>query len=356
MLNHAKGMPCYAFIITPEGIAAHLLDVTSEDAADAERRLTRAVKLIYARGGKRPALAELLAVRDDFTKTLAWTWHKVVRPVLEPLGYLKLHPRREPDRGAYGGCRPGRSIDCRCRPPSAPRPDVVRSTAKRTSAAAPWTAWSHRSSRASRRWPTLGHGSPGARALSSGGASIVAESERDELPGAEAAARFAAAALGNSDLRIGPEATRASVLSALGILRGCNSAATRKAPPTGRPRLDPAPERGDPDGAGHLPGPAGVGQARRAHGMPGTARTSERLPDEAVHIASAFLLAGYPEAVGTLWEVESTQIERFLRGFYSRTLDGTHGAAHAVHHTARELRHKFPNRPHVWAAYVHAGG
>jgi CHAT domain-containing protein len=88
----------------------------------------------------------------------------------------------------------------------------------------------------------------------------------------------------------------------------------------------------------------------------GTARTSERLSDEAVHIASAFLLAGYPEAVGTLWEVESMQIERFLHGFYSRALDGTHSAAHAVHHTGRELRDRFPDRPHIWAAYIHAGG
>lgn len=30
-------------------------------------------------------------------------------------------------------------------------------------------------------------------------------------------------------------------------------------------------------------------------------------------------------------------------------------SAHALHHTVRELRRRIPDRPHVWAAYVHAG-
>jgi CHAT domain-containing protein len=87
----------------------------------------------------------------------------------------------------------------------------------------------------------------------------------------------------------------------------------------------------------------------------GTARTSERLADEAVHVSSAFLLAGYPESVGTLWEVESTRIGAFLSGFYNRALADGSSAALALHHTVRELRDAAPDRPHTWAAYIHAG-
>ncbi|MEV6617506.1 CHAT domain-containing protein [Streptomyces sp. NPDC051051] len=41
----------------------------------------------------------------------------------------------------------------------------------------------------------------------------------------------------------------------------------------------------------------------------GTARASERLSDGAIHITSAFLLAGFPTAVGTLWEIDSTHAD-----------------------------------------------
>ncbi|KIF75358.1 hypothetical protein QR77_18465, partial [Streptomyces sp. 150FB] len=88
----------------------------------------------------------------------------------------------------------------------------------------------------------------------------------------------------------------------------------------------------------------------------GTARTSERLSDEAIHITSAFLLAGFPTAVGTLWEIDSTYADHVTRDFYRRmTAPGTTVSAYELHHTVRELRRRIPGRPHVWAAYVHAG-
>ncbi|WP_159038294.1 CHAT domain-containing protein, partial [Streptomyces sp. WM6386] len=42
----------------------------------------------------------------------------------------------------------------------------------------------------------------------------------------------------------------------------------------------------------------------------GTARTTERLSDEAIHITSSFLLAGFPTAVGTLWKIDSTHADQ----------------------------------------------
>ncbi|MGW1109236.1 CHAT domain-containing protein [Streptomyces sp. NPDC002540] len=41
--------------------------------------------------------------------------------------------------------------------------------------------------------------------------------------------------------------------------------------------------------------------------------------DEAIHITSSFLLAGFPTAVGTLWKIDSTHADHMTRGFYRRT-------------------------------------
>lgn len=89
----------------------------------------------------------------------------------------------------------------------------------------------------------------------------------------------------------------------------------------------------------------------------GTARTSQRLPDEAMHITSAFLVAGFPEAVGTLWEIDSVSAAEVTRIFHARVHDELIAttSAFTLHETIRELKSRHPNQPHVWAAYLHAG-
>ena len=106
--------------------------------------------------------------------------------------------------------------------------------------------------------------------------------------------------------------------------------------------------------------------------VPEYATIGGRLTDEAVHITSSFLLAGFPTAVGTLWTIDSTHADQVTRDFYRRatSADGTGpgtgagtgagsgsgtGTAHALHDTVRRLRRHIPDRPHIWAAYVHAG-
>jgi CHAT domain-containing protein len=183
---------------------------------------------------------------------------------------------------------------------------------------------------------------------------LLVASPEDELPGVAAAAYYAAGLLGAREPLVGDAATREAVLAALGTTPwahfGCHAA------------TDPT----EPSGALlHLPSgePLSVLEICRARPQSarlaflaacGTARTSERLTDEAIHITSAFLLAGFPTAVGTLWEIDSTHADQVTRGFYTRMSDnGT--SAHALHHTVRDLRRRIPDRPHVWAAYVHAG-
>ncbi|MFI8347991.1 CHAT domain-containing protein [Streptomyces sp. NPDC085596] len=95
-----------------------------------------------------------------------------------------------------------------------------------------------------------------------------------------------------------------------------------------------------------------------------TARGSERLADEAIHITSSFQIAGYPHAIGTLWPVHDAVAVRVTRSLY-RGLRGEHRpdsveldadrAALALHHAVRECRTAFPGSPSLWAAHVHSG-
>ena len=87
---------------------------------------------------------------------------------------------------------------------------------------------------------------------------------------------------------------------------------------------------------------------------------NQQLLDEAIHLTTAFQLAGYPHVIGTLWPIEDFVAADIARDFYA-CLRGQHGAldtsqaAHALHHAIRAQRDRDPNAPFLWAAYVHAG-
>lgn len=85
-----------------------------------------------------------------------------------------------------------------------------------------------------------------------------------------------------------------------------------------------------------------------------TARGSDRLADEAIHIASAFQLAGYRHVVGALWPVYDVTSAEVAEGFYGRVSDGM-SPAEALHEVIRELRDAHPRAASLWAGYVHAG-
>ena len=92
-----------------------------------------------------------------------------------------------------------------------------------------------------------------------------------------------------------------------------------------------------------------------------TAVTStEGLLDEAIHLASAFQLAGFPHVVGTLWEIDDAAAVTIAGTFYAglrtpeRILD-TSRAAHALHDAVRAACDNVPATPSLRAAYLHAG-
>jgi CHAT domain-containing protein len=85
---------------------------------------------------------------------------------------------------------------------------------------------------------------------------------------------------------------------------------------------------------------------------------SDRLIDEAIHLTSAFQLAGYRHVIGTLWPIGDSDItvgiaETFYAGLTS-SLDVSR-AARALHHAVRDVRDAYPQTPTLWAAHIHTG-
>ncbi|MFI8090201.1 CHAT domain-containing protein [Streptomyces sp. NPDC086080] len=91
-----------------------------------------------------------------------------------------------------------------------------------------------------------------------------------------------------------------------------------------------------------------------------TLRTSPELADEAVHIVSAFQMAGFPHVVGSLWHVDDVIAAEVALSVYE-TLDTGDGTldvartAEALHRAVRTLRDTYPGTPSLWACQVHAG-
>jgi hypothetical protein len=348
VLSHGKRF-CHAFAITSRSISAVTLAAEAGEITEAARRLRDAVDAINAQGVSRPSPFRLLAAGNTVRETLAWAWHKIVRPVLELVGAAApVPPHGEWPRiwwvptGSFSAlplhAAQCTATDCELDGCGTALDAVVSSYVPGLQTLA------YARARARQR-DTADHGS----------ALLVAALEND-LPGVAAAAVHAAELLGAPQPLIGSMATREAVLAALQDASwahfGCHAA------------TDPT----EPSGALlHLPSgePVSVLEICRARPRSAqlaflaacsTARSTERLTDEAIHITSSFLLAGFPSAVGTLWKIDSTHADHMTRDFYRRTtaVDNV-SAAHALHDTVRRLRRRFPDRPHVWAAYVHAG-
>ncbi|WP_018639633.1 CHAT domain-containing protein [Parafrankia elaeagni] len=77
------------------------------------------------------------------------------------------------------------------------------------------------------------------------------------------------------------------------------------------------------------------------------------LVDEAIHVSSAFQIAGYPHVVGTLWEIRD-RAGRQAAGWTYPEIAGR-GPAQAVHAATVRLRSRYRRQPSRWAAHVHLG-
>jgi tetratricopeptide (TPR) repeat protein len=88
-----------------------------------------------------------------------------------------------------------------------------------------------------------------------------------------------------------------------------------------------------------------------------TARPGDRLADEAIHLASAFQLAGYRHVIGTLWPISDYHAIHLADDLYAElaSIGSAATAASALHKVTRRLRNRRHQTPSIWASHIHAG-
>jgi tetratricopeptide (TPR) repeat protein len=100
-----------------------------------------------------------------------------------------------------------------------------------------------------------------------------------------------------------------------------------------------------------------------------TAQGAVALPDEAIHVTSAFQMAGYPHVIGTLWPVSDKFSAQLAELFYTSLAspdapagpvgggggDLVADPAAALHFAIRDLRDGLAAAPQLWAAHTHTG-
>ncbi|KAG9081076.1 hypothetical protein FRC06_005846 [Ceratobasidium sp. 370] len=90
-----------------------------------------------------------------------------------------------------------------------------------------------------------------------------------------------------------------------------------------------------------------------------TATGDEKLPEEAVHLAAGMIMAGYPSVIGTMWSIKDQDAPLVAKEVYTRLLNGTpdvRGAAQALHVAVGRLRDQVGDKEFArWVPYIHIG-
>ncbi|KDN36386.1 hypothetical protein RSAG8_10894, partial [Rhizoctonia solani AG-8 WAC10335] len=92
-----------------------------------------------------------------------------------------------------------------------------------------------------------------------------------------------------------------------------------------------------------------------------TAAGDEVLPDEAIHLASAMLMAGYPSIIATMWSILDKDAPLVADKVYGqlmgeRTVGNGEAAAKALHYAVAALRENIGENEFArWASFIHIG-
>lgn len=180
---------------------------------------------------------------------------------------------------------------------------------------------------------------------------------RSDLPGAEAEAALIGRCFpGPVDVLTGSAATREAVLAALPEARwahfACHGHSDLSDPSSGHLLL--ADHQTRPLTVADLAGVRLDGAEIAFLSACSTARPGARLADEAIHLASAFQLAGYRHVIGTLWPIGDRHAVDIADLVYT-AVSGGGDVAGAVHAATRRMRDQWPDCPSVWASHVHVG-
>ncbi|CAE6428729.1 unnamed protein product [Rhizoctonia solani] len=91
-----------------------------------------------------------------------------------------------------------------------------------------------------------------------------------------------------------------------------------------------------------------------------TATGDEKLPDEAIHLASGMLMAGYPSVIATMWSVVDEDAPFVADKVYGQLMKdmkiGNGEAGRALHYAVAGLREKVGEKEFGrWVPYIHIG-
>ena len=331
-----------AVIVTADGVAAVPLPGLSVEAYfEYSTRFLAASSSLTGRPGD-PA-------RDVVMDTMAWLWEVIARPVLDFLGLAgRPAPGREWPRLWWSptgllsllplhmaGRHDGTSDNVLDRVICSYTPTV--------------RMLRHAQTRAAR----------GGGPLSATVIALAATPGLRDLPGAGREARLVAARFPGTVLLEGAQATREHVLDVIPHARwahfACHAGSSPLEPGAARIYLHDGPL--DLSEISRLR----VDDAEFAYlAACETARGSIPLADEAIHVASAFQLAGYRHVVAAQWPLADEIALAAAGAIYRRigplgdrtALDGLAVATHAA---ILELRDAYPFSEQYWGAFIHIG-
>ncbi|MEU0532322.1 CHAT domain-containing tetratricopeptide repeat protein [Amycolatopsis tolypomycina] len=90
-----------------------------------------------------------------------------------------------------------------------------------------------------------------------------------------------------------------------------------------------------------------------------TAAAGWRHPDEALHLASAFQLAGFRHVIASFWPLRDHLAATAAADFYTTLAKYTEsdhdGASRTLNRVSKALRERHPDDPHLWAPLMHCG-
>jgi hypothetical protein len=314
-------------LILASGDAPMVLRLPQLTVRDVARHAERLLELAVA-----PSAASVRTWRSVLADMLSWLWESVTGPVLQALGnathvcWLPIGPLAQ--FPLHAACLPGqRGVLERVVSSYTP---TLRQLAQ---------ARSRRIASVRRQLTVAPVQSPGTSALEASAA------EADTV---------SASASGGEQLR-GSDATAQRVLKALRHATwahfACHATADLISPSNGGLNL----------ADGLLPLSAisalDLPDAQLAYlSACSTASAGPRLADQALHLASAFQLAGFRHVIASLWPVGDQAAAAVAQAFYQALPGGGPGdPARTLNQVSRELRAAYPDRPEVWASFVHYG-
>ncbi|MFJ7325102.1 CHAT domain-containing protein [Streptomyces cyaneofuscatus] len=341
---------CDALILHPDRIqVVPLPDLTEADAEAHAESLAQAVA-----ASQDPARTVLRrkAAQDAVHETLGWLWDVITEPVLDALGLTSEPVPNQPRRRIWWS------------PAGVLSTFPLHAAGHHTEAAEPGRAVLDRV--VSSYIPTiraLAH----SRTRPRGSGKVLAVA-LPETPGASTLAgavhelRQLASRYAYTLTLTGPEATGSRVLAELphhSVAHfACHAVNDPADPSSGRLLVHD-----------HLDRPLSMRDIARLElsgdlaylSACSTARSGSRFAAEAIHLTSAFQIAGYRHVIGTLWPIADDAAADIAADVYDHLPlrpDGspdTDQVALALHHALRRIRDRYRSVPTRWASHLHVG-